>query len=383
MNDNNRSGTWVQQQSDYAAFIPKPLPPIPALNIDNNMIKLLSDADRKLGRLDGLTQVLPNPDLFVAMYVQKEALLSSQIEGTQASLVDILQTDISSVEKRQDIEEVVNYVKALNYGIKRLETLPLSLRLIREIHEILLHGVRGTNKCPGEFRTSQNWIGPAGCTLETASFVPPPPIEMNKALSDLEKYMYDDASMPQLIQIALIHAQFETIHPFLDGNGRMGRLLITFWLFQQNILNYPLLYISYYFKKNRLEYYDRLNDVRMKGKWEEWVQFFLQAVIETSDSATNCGNEIILLKEHLSKSIQSELKGKAYALDLLDQLFKHPIIQINNIKNNLSISYPTAKNLVVNFIDMQIIKPVDEKRSRNKTYIFQKFIDLLSEGTEL
>ena len=383
MDFNNRSGKWVRQQSNYSAFIPKSLPPDPPLIFDEKMIKLLSDADRKLGRLDGLTQVLPNPELFVAMYVQKEAVLSSQIEGTQASLVDVLQTDMASNEKKLEIEEVVNYVKAVNYGIKRLDTLPLSLRLIREIHEVLLKGVRGTNVNPGEFRRSQNWIGPAGCTLSTANFIPPPPVEMNEALSDLEKYMHKDSFIPKLILIAIIHAQFETIHPFLDGNGRMGRLLITFWLYQQKILNYPILYISYYFKKNRSEYYDRLNDIRMFGKWEEWVQFFLQAVSETADSAVKLGREIILLKEQSSKVIQQNMKGRSYVIDMLDYLFQHPIIQINEIKDHLSVSYPTAKSMVDKFIDLKILESVDKTRSRKKLFAFHQYITLLSEGTDL
>ena len=379
----NRSGQWVRQQSEYNAFIPKKLPPDPSLLIDDKMIRLLSDADRKLGRLDGLAQVLPNPALFVAMYVQKEAVLSSQIEGTQASLVDVFQTELVSGEKRLDIEEVVNYVKAVNYGITRIDSLPLSLRLIREIHEVLLNGVRGADMNPGEFRRSQNWIGPAGCTLTHASFVPPPPNEMNIALSDLEKYMHEEGTLPKLIQIALIHAQFETIHPFLDGNGRIGRLLITFGLFQQQILSYPLLYISYYFKEHRTEYYDRLNDVRMYGKWEEWVQFFLQAVAETADSAAKCGREIIMLKDRWTQEIQQKLKGKSFGIKMLEYLFEHPVIQINDIKSFLSISYPTAKSLVESFCEMQILDSINKQRSRNKNYLFSQYMKLLSEGTEL
>lgn len=383
MNFNSRSGAYIKQQSDYAAFIPKPLPPDPPLSIDDRMMRLLSDADRKLGRLDGLTQVLPNSDLFVAMYVQKEALISSQIEGTQASLMDILQSDAASAGNRHDIEEVVNYVRAFNYGIKRLETLPLSLRLIREIHAKLMEGVRGADKDPGEFRRTQNWIGPAGCTLSTATFVPPPPKEMNEALEDLEKYLHEDGSMPKLIQIALIHAQFETIHPFLDGNGRMGRLLIAFWLFQQKILSSPLLYISLYFKMHKSEYYASLNDVRTDGRWEEWVRFFLKGVSDTADSATDCAREIIALKNRLAVDIQGKFKGKAHGTELLDHLFANPIIRINDVKDLFKISYPTAKNLVDSFIDIGILSPVQEGKKRNKDYRFRQYLDLLVDGTEL
>ena len=248
-----RAGRIIRTLSGYDAFVPAPLPPTPPIQFDPEMLQLLSLADSKLGRLDGITETLPNPELFVAMYVKKEAVLSSQIEGTQASLADVLNgpSDQSGDEYSPDgVKEVVNYVNALQWGLKRLDKLPLSLRLVREIHGVLLQNVRGADKSPGDFRRSQNWIGPAGCSLSTAVFVPPEPIEMETALSDLEKYFYDDAFIPPLIKIALIHAQFETIHPFLDGNGRMGRLLITFWLCQQKILNQPLLYLSYYLLKN-------------------------------------------------------------------------------------------------------------------------------------
>jgi len=250
----DRSGRIVKTLKGYEAFVPNPLPPVPAVEIDQEMYFLLSAADRKLGRLDGITRVLPNPDLFLAMYVQKEAILSSQIEGTQASLVDVLGASFDSEKRKADVQDVVNYVKAMNYGLERLESLPLSLRLIREIHGILLQGVRGSDRSPGEFRKSQNWIGPLGCMLENATFVPPPVEEMQAAMGSLESFFYDEESMiPPLIKIGMIHAQFETIHPFLDGNGRVGRLLIAFWLCQQKILSKPLLYLSYYFKQNRTE----------------------------------------------------------------------------------------------------------------------------------
>ena len=254
----NRAGYFVSQPSGYKSFVPAKLPPNPSITMDMEMIKLLSDADRCLGRLDGVTQILPNPELFVAMYVQKEAVLSSQIEGTQASLTDVLEKE---EEASGDIKEVVNYVGAMEYGLERLKEFPLCLRLIKEIHNELLKDGRGSTRNPGEFRTTQNWIGPAGCTLTNATFVPPTIPDMKDALGDLEEYLNAEDELPTLIKIALIHAQFETIHPFLDGNGRMGRLLITFWLCEKQILTQPLLYLSYYFKKNRMEYYDRLMDV--------------------------------------------------------------------------------------------------------------------------
>ena len=257
----------MNSQVGYKSFVPAKLPPDPPIVFDAEMQALLSLADRKLGRLDGITQILPNPELFVAMYVKKEAVLSSQIEGTQASFVDVLSAEYNQMDnqRRDDISEVVNYVNAMNWGLSELSHSPLSLRLIRNIHKKLLQNTRGSHRNPGEFRTSQNWIGPPGCTLNTATFVPPTVPDMENALSDLEKFFYEDDYMPVLVKIALIHAQFETIHPFLDGNGRMGRLLITFWLCQQEILTKPLLYLSYYFKQNRTEYYDRLMAVRKKG----------------------------------------------------------------------------------------------------------------------
>src|SRR6202167_5455629 len=273
-----RAGKYVKQLDGYRAFIPAPLPPVPPLEMDRELTRLLSEADHALGRLNGVTSILPNPDLFVSMYVRHEAVLSSQIEGTQSTLVDVLQFEIDANgnEHPKDVEEVVNYVRAMNYGLKRLDELPLSLRLIREIHGKLLEGVRGANRTPGEFRTSQNWIGPANCTLTTATFVPPPPHEMHQALDNLERFLHETTSFPALIHCGLAHAQFETVHPFLDGNGRVGRLLITFLLCQRGVLQRPLLYLSHYLKGRRAEYYDRLMAIRNDGDWEGWLRFFLR-----------------------------------------------------------------------------------------------------------
>jgi len=266
----DRAGKYVRQIGGYKAFIPKNLPPDPPIKMDGEMLTLLSQADRELGRLDGSTETLPNPDLFVFMYVRKEAVLSSQIEGTQASLMDVLEFEAHAVRtgRPKDVHEVVNYVAAMNYGLDRLKSLPLSLRLIREIHAALLEGVRGSKRNPGEFRRSQNWVGPNGSTLASAIYVPPPPHEMGMALDNFEKFLHDKTSMPFLIKVGIAHAQFETIHPFVDGNGRVGRLLITFLLCQKEILKHPLLYLSHYFKLHRSEYYDRLQAIRDVGNWE-------------------------------------------------------------------------------------------------------------------
>ncbi|MBU3933431.1 MAG: Fic family protein, partial [Candidatus Omnitrophica bacterium] len=249
--EKDRAGIDVAQQQGYRAFIPKPLPPKSPLNLDAETIELLSKADTAIGRLSGISETLPNPDLFVAMYVRKEAVLSSQIEGTEASLEDILEYESESRPRilANDVAEVVNYVRAMNYGLKRINQLPLSLRLIREIHAELMKGVRGRDKTPDDFRKTQNWIGPKGCALNTARFIPPPPHEMMQAMGEFEKYMHSELTYPLLIECALMHFQFETIHPFLDGNGRMGRLLITFFLCYKEILKKPLLYLSHYFKQ--------------------------------------------------------------------------------------------------------------------------------------
>ena len=268
----DRAGILKRMQSNYECFVPQDLKYL-KFNIDEELQNLINRAYLLLGRLDGMATTLPDIDLFVSMYVQKEAVISSQIEGTQASLIDVLQKDRKN-EKIKDTEEIVNYIKATNYAFKRLEELPLCMRLIKETHSILLSGVRGNEKSPGEFRKSQNWIGYAGCKLNTASFVPPAPGEMEKSLTDLEKYIHEDSFIPNLIKIALIHYQFETIHPFLDGNGRMGRLLIVLFLKERGLIEYPVLYLSYFFKKNRNRYYELLNNVRVKGEFEEWIKSY-------------------------------------------------------------------------------------------------------------
>lgn len=379
----DRAGIYIKNLHGYSSFTPKKLPPEPPLEIDSEMQDVLSSADRNLGRLDGIAETLPNPELFVAMYVKKEALLSSQIEGTQASLVDVL--DIENSDKpnlRKNVDEVVNYVAAMKHGLARLNDFPLSLRLIREIHDILLKDVRGSEKSPGEFRTSQNWIGPQGCDLFNATFVPPTVDEMTLALRDLELFMHDNENrIPALIKIAFIHAQFETIHPFLDGNGRVGRLLITFWLCQQNILTQPLLYLSYFFKKNRAEYYDRLMDIRKKGAWEEWVKFFLSGISEVSEESIKTVKQIIKLKENFrGRLYNAEVHNKSY--QLLDSLFSTPIINREQIISLFKISSPTAGTLIDRFCELQILKDMTPDRSRNKKYVFSDYLTILERGTE-
>lgn len=381
----NRAGYFMNHETGYQAFVPAKLPPDPPIEIDTELQSLLSLADRKLGRLDGVTQILPNPDLFVTMYVRKEAVLSSQIEGTQASFADVLSAEYNQQDeqRRDDVSEVINYVSAMNWGLTELENFPLSLRLIRNIHAKLLQNTRGSHRNPGEFRKSQNWIGPPGCTLNSATFVPPTVPDMETALGDLELYMHQDDHTPALIKIALIHAQFETIHPFLDGNGRMGRLMITFWLCQQEILNKPLLYLSYYFKQHRREYYDRLMAVRKKGDWESWVKFFLRGVAEVADEATESARAILSLKESCTKKLYEQESGNSNYQRLLDTLFEQPFVTRHDVEKLLQVSNPTAGNIIDAFCQMKILEDMTPERSRNKLYVFADYIDILDKGTEL
>ncbi len=373
-----RAGKNVSQIGGYKAFLPNRLPPNPPVQLDTEMVQLLSLAERELGRLDGASGILPNVDLFVAMYVNKEAVLSSQIEGTQASLIDVLafEADAAIPENPQDIEEVVNYIKALNYGLQRLNTLPLSLRLIREIHSLLLSGVRGADRKPGEFRTSQNWIGHLGGSIATAKFVPPAPGDMNIALGELETFIHRQEALPILLKVGLIHAQFETIHPFLDGNGRIGRLLITFLLCHEGILRKPLLYLSTFFKLHRLEYYSHLQNVRDNGDWESWLKFFLQGVIEVAKEATDTARNIVQLREShrniISKHI-SRSAGNAY--QLLEHLYERPIITANNVMKITGLTYSNANNLLTKFQENGLLNQMD-KYQRNRRFIYSSYLAL-------
>ena len=381
-----RAGRIVKTLTGYEAFVPAKLPPVPPVNIDPEMLQLLSMADSKLGRLDGITETLPNPELFVAMYVKKEAVLSSQIEGTQASLADVLNkpAEQEGNEYSPDgVREVVNYVNAMQWGLKRLDSLPLSLRLIREIHGKLIQNVRGADMSPGDFRRSQNWIGPAGCNLTDAVFVPPEPAEMEAAMSDLEKYFYDTEFIPPLMKIALIHAQFETIHPFLDGNGRMGRLLITFWLCQQKILNQPLLYLSYYLKQNRTEYYDLLMGIRFNGDWESWIKFFLKGIIYVSEEATESAKKILHLQQHYSEVLKRYDRSSGKYTELLNKLFENPLITKKDAARMLDVSVATAGNIVESFIELGILQDTNPEKQRYKKYIFGEYFEILRRGTDL
>ena len=379
-----RAGRYVRQPSGYRAFIPEALPPKPLVYITNELQQLLSDADRALGRLDGSIQILPDAELFVYMYVRNEAVLSSQIEGTQSSLQDLLaaEAEILTPNRPKDAAEVINYVSAMNYGLERLSTLPVSTRLICEIHGELLRGVRGSHLTPGEVRTSQNWIGPEGCTLLEANFVPPPPSELAEAMSSLERFIHYDTELPLLIKIGLVHAQFETIHPFRDGNGRVGRLLITFLLCQQRILTRPVLYLSYFFKRYRQQYYDELQAVRDAGSWEKWLAFFLRGVVAVSEQSTDTVQRILALRESHRRVINDNFgRAAGNGHRVLEHIFSHPVVSVDDVQELIGTTYQTANNLVARLVEYGILREFTGQ-ARNRAFIYQSYLELFHEAEQ-
>ena len=374
-----RAGHYEQQPAGYRSFVPAPLPPDPPLRFDAKLIALLSRADQALGRLDGVAQTLPNPDLFVAMYVRREAVYSSQIEGTQSTLEDLLsfELDPRGLDVPRDVEEVVNYVRAMNHGLDRLADLPLSLRLIREIHGELLSGVRGADRRPGDFRATQNWIGAAGARLSEATFVPPGPADLPAALDDLERFLHHE-DLPALIQCGLAHAQFETIHPFLDGNGRVGRLLITFLLVHRGVLHRPLLYLSLYLRQHRAEYYDRLTAIREQGDWEGWLGFFLRGVDDTADEATRAARRIVALREQHRATVQARGLG-VNGLRLLDLMLQRPILNVTLVKDELGVTFRTAGRLVEQAEAAGLLRETTGQR-RSRRFVYEEYLGLFDAG---
>jgi Fic family protein len=376
-----RAGRYQLQPGGYHAFMPTSLPPDPPVQLTGELQKLLSQANLALGRLDGSIQTLPNPDLFVLMYVRKEAVLSSQIEGTQSSLQDLLaaEAQVLAPDRPRDVGEVVNYVRAMNYGLERLAELPVSIRLIREIHARLLEGGRGSRLKPGELRQRQNWLGPVGCLLEEATFIPPPPAEVPTALAMLERFLHYDDSLPLLIRIGLAHAQFETIHPFLDGNGRVGRLLITFLLCEQEVLSEPVLYLSYYFKRYRSDYYERLQAVRDVGDWESWLAFFLRGVTEVSAQAAETARRILLLRE-THRTLITEHLGRAAANGhrVLEYLYRHPIVAVHDVEMLTGVTYAAANRLVRKLETHGILTEITGQ-SRNRRFRYDEYVQLFTD----
>ena len=380
---NNRAGCFITNLSGemaYQSFRPNPLPPEPPIEMSNEMIAKLVDANRKLATLDGLSSRIPNMDLFVSMYVRKEALLSSQIEGTQCTLDDIL-NPFAEENTNLNVSDVVNYIRAEEFAIDRLQTLPLCNRLIKETHAVLMEGVRGQEKNPGEFRYSQNWIGGQGSTLRNARYIPPNPEDMINAMSDLEKYMNGEDSLDPLIQAALIHYQFETTHPFLDGNGRVGRLLITLFLMEKKILSTPSVYISYFLKMNRIEYYDRMTQVRKTGDYEQWILFFLQALSDSAEDAIQTIDELTKIHNRNAQKFENMTKRQqANAMNFLIYLEKNPIIDIQKTAAALNLSYNTVAKSVALFVDNGILQQT-EKSGRSKRYSYVDYLAVLRKDT--
>lgn len=379
---NDRAGYWKTNLSGemaYQSFVPSPLPPTPPIEISEDILEQLIKANSQLAILESVATRIPDVDLFVSMYVRKEALMSSQIEGTQATLEDVLDPLIEDNTNR-NVAEVVNYIKATEYAIRRLHELPLCNRLLKETHAILMEGVRGQEKNPGEFRCSQNWIGGKGSTLRNAKYIPPSPDDMTEAMSDLEKYINADDRLDGLIRAALIHYQFETIHPFLDGNGRIGRLLITLFLMEKKILTTPALYISYFLKKNRVEYYDRMTEVRSKGNYEQWVKFFLQALAESAKDAISAIDELTALHDKNVDLVAGMGRASKNAMLVFRYLEANPIIEIGKTAEALGITFGTASNVVERLSSAGILEQTTTGR-RNRTFAYKDYLAILRKGT--
>lgn len=379
----NRAGTTVQNLSgelQYTSFYPQPLPPEPNIEIDTEMQQLLVDAHRKLALLNGLSDRIPNKDLFISMYVRKEALVSSQIEGTQCTLEDVLDPEIDE-NANADVSDVVNYVRAINFAIQRLKELPLCNRLIRETHEVLMHSVRGSDKTPGEFRVSQNWIGPPGSTLKNARYIPPNPQDMAECMADFERFMNDADAMDPLIKAALLHYQFETIHPFLDGNGRVGRLLITLFLMGASVLSSPVLYLSCYLKLNRIEYYDRMSEIRKSGNYEQWVKFFLRGIAETAEDATETIDRLNALhQKNEAKLADVPTRSRQRILDLFVYIERNPIIE--TVKTAAALGF--SRNGTANYISILRDKGIlqySAKSGKSLVFTYDEYLDILRKDT--
>lgn len=378
----NRAGKFVDNltgEATYQSFKPNPLPPVPEILLDEEIVKLVVDANRQLAKLDTASQLISNADLFISMYVRKEALISSQIEGTQCTLDDVLDPEVD-MNANLDVSDVVNYVKATQYAIQRLENLPLCCRLMKEVHEKLMEGVRGQDKTPGEFRHSQNWIGPANCSLKDARYIPPNVQDMEEAMSDLERYMNENVEYDPLIRAALIHYQFETIHPFLDGNGRIGRLLILLYLMEQKVLSKPVIYISYFLKKNQVEYYDRISEVRRSGNFEQWIKFFLEAVSKAATDSLESIRQLSILHDKNIARLPISNRKKDNLRAVFEYIEQYPIIDIKRTAKELGISYNTAATVVKKLVELGILQETTNK-SRNRVFAYEEYLDILRKDT--
>jgi len=374
-----RSGRYINQLSGdlrYRAFVPNKLPF--ELNKDSELDTSLSEANLALGRIDGVAEIVPNVDFLTLMFARKEATFSSQVEGTQATFADVLKAEAEIEDKKTpyDVQEIFNYIEAMNYGLKRLVSLPLSLRLLKEIHATLLKGVPGAERQPGEFRTSQNWIG--GPTINTATYVPTPLHELMTALSDFEKFLHKPSSLPVLVKTGLIHAQFENIHPFLDGNGRLGRLLITFFLCQQKVLQKPLLYLSVYFKKHQKNYYYWLNRVHEEDNIEGWLKFFLQGVTETAKEGFETAQKILKLRNTDIQKVSGLGRTAKNALIVLDSLYKNPMITLRKVVEITQLSRSNAHSLLRRLERVEILSQLPAKPKRTKAFVHREYLSLFN-----
>jgi Fic family protein len=377
-----RAGIYVDNlngEAMYQSFKPNPLPPIPEIEMDGEIVKLLVDANKQLVKLDTASQLISNADLFISMYVRKEALISSQIEGTQCTLDDVLDPEVEA-NANLDVSDVINYVKATQYALKRLERLPLCCRLIREIHEVLMENVRGQDKTPGEFRHSQNWIGPANCSLKDARYIPPNVEDMQTAMSDLEKYINENVDYDPLIRAALIHYQFETIHPFLDGNGRIGRLLILLYLMEQRLIEKPVIYISYFLKKNQIEYYDRISEVRRIGNFEQWIRFFLEAVSKAASDSLEAIRQLSVLHDTNVEKLPKTTRSKDNLRAVFDYIEQYPIIDIKRTAKELEVSYNTVAAAVRKLVELGILQETTNA-ARNRVFAYEEYLAILRKDT--
>lgn len=377
-----RAGIYVDNlngEATYQSFKPNPLPPIPEIEMDGEIVKLLVDANKQLVKLDTASQLISNADLFISMYVRKEALISSQIEGTQCTLDDVLDPEVEA-NANLDVSDVINYVKATQYALKRLERLPLCCRLIREIHEVLMENVRGQDKTPGEFRHSQNWIGPANCSLKDARYIPPNVEDMQTAMSDLEKYINENVDYDPLIRAALIHYQFETIYPFLDGNGRIGRLLILLYLMEQRLIEKPVIYISYFLKKNQIEYYDRISEVRRTGNFEQWIRFFLEAVSKAASDSLEAIRQLSVLHDTNVEKLPKTTRSKDNLRAVFDYIEQYPIIDIKRTAKELEVSYNTVAAAVRKLVELGILQETTNA-ARNRVFAYEEYLAILRKDT--
>ncbi len=372
-------GELRKQKGGFKAFVPYPFPPECGVHFSHPIEKKNDVAARLLGKLDGITQILPDIDFFLFMYIRKDAASSSQIEGTRATMIDAIEAEANiDSDVPEDVDDILHYIKALNYGLKRMEKFPFCLRFIRELHKELTQGARTTQSAnPGEFRTSQNWIG--GTRPDNAYFVPPPAQEMNSALNDLEKFMQANNDLLPLIKAGLAHAQFETIHPFLDGNGRTGRMLITFYLWKEKILEKPVLFLSSYFKKHQKTYYERLNKYHEEGDVQGWIEFFLDGVAEIAEEAIDTVCAINTLREKNIWKIQSLSKrASESAVRVLPQLYKMPIVNVARIQKWTGFTRAGAQNIIDRFVNLDILQDRDPKKTYDKAYVYREYIDIFT-----